>query len=668
MLKDTAIQKNVAFFENKIDVLKELSKHEGKKEVFSSNLFKRSVLERGSGCGCIKIIEDFFPQKQLYLYYFSFSPNEPCRAKFDIKADYIRKVRVSGRTGIFIEKQNQFFLIPNLPTIRSWDKKRHIVYERPDYYAEYRGDSTNFLVDFLENESFDFIVLSSLNEDIFAFLKVFKDINKEYTVTGPWVVVLPFLDCWRFMIDGKIYEYRENIENYTRFTSQQAALFLYKLIGIEKKRAEAIASVIRDEIAYSVLLDLEPDGRWIHGCWSDEMETHTRFQVDGIHLLLDHFEETKEPLFLEKALLAANYLLTLTDTLKDEAIWFLHDTLEFGKHYIYPMIKSRAFDKSETNTLCLNTHLSALCALIRLYNKTKEKKLKMAIERGLKAAEMVLKAEPATNLYRVLYYLVDLSFDRPSYGISKKFPASLEALKILLGKSASSLLPHVKRVFPRFLMPNGLTTRHLSLSHESFSYHIINLYDMLVLYQLLILSGYRGGLEWLWKGIDKAVKYCFKGHLIGFLIRNRDRFIPQLVEALIMYGAFNNEFDKKDLINIVLTLKDNGYRFTSGSYGFDNLVTPKEYQISELSLNTYSPDIEPFNTSPRGGNFKELLLINTGPKKKQIDIEFKESNKRLEIVSSGSRKEGLAVVNGKKIKPPLFLDPRDYLMVRIYDI
>jgi hypothetical protein len=158
--------------------------------------------------------------------------------------------------------------------------------------------------------------------------------------------------------------------------------------------------------------------------------------------------------------------------------------------------------------------------------------------------------------------------------------------------------------------------------------------------------------------IDRAIEYCFKGNLIESLIRNGDKFVPQFIEILIMYGVFSG-FDKKKLVDTTLALKERGCNFTSGSYGFDNLVTPKGYQVFEVVLITYSPHIESFNTSPRNGRWKELLIINTGAKKEEVSITLKNDSKRLEIV----------LPNGEKMEPSRFLvDPGGYFLVRLYDI
>ena len=593
------------------------------------------------------------------LYHISFLADKDLRIRLGIEADSVNCIDASGKTSLFFEAEEGFFLMPALPVLRSWNRKRHILRESWDYLTEYGDKRINFRVDLRENESFDFLMLcSSSAGDLSPFLEVPKGKNREYTLTGPWVVISPLLDCWRFMVNGSVYEYREGIGSYARFPSQQAALFLYKLVHLERVRLGAIADAVKGEIAHSVLLDLQPDGRWVHGCWSEDMETHTRFHVDGIHLLLDYFEETGESVFLEKALLAASYLLSLTDTLSGGTLWFLHDTMELGGDYIYPVRRSKAFGKSETNTLCLNTHLSALCVLIRLYRKTGKEEFREAIKRGLGAARMVLEEEPATSLYRLLFYIADLSFDRAPYAGSRGLPTLSELLKIVLGRFAGRVIPHVKHLFPRFLMPNGFVTRHLSLGHESYSYHIINLYDMLVLYQMLALSGYkREELKWLWQAIERAVGYCFEGHLVRYLIQVKDKFIPQLVEALLIYSSFNRDFPRKRLLELVFSLKDRGYRFTSGVYGFDNLVTPEEFQISELSLKNYSPELECLNVSPRDGRFRELLVVNTGLRNEEVDIAFRGEPKRVEVISSA----------GDRINLPRSLSPRDYVVIRLYN-
>lgn len=648
-----------------IDILEEVFKACDSKQtesVFASARFTRRMLKKSHADGSLLVIRDQFGESGYSLFYFSFFFNDDAdkKVQFVLSGEKLQQECMSDKTWISVQKTKKAFLIPTLPVTRQWDDAGKIICESANHYVRYDDRFIIFEVQPVSSGSFEIIVLEAPNQWIPDLYTLYENGFKKYALTGPWVTISPLLDCWKFMVDSKIYEYREGIsrEASARFRSQQAALFLYKLLAVQEEHARELVKIIKDEIAYCVLLDIEDDGRWVHGCWTDEMETHVRFQTDGIHLLIDHYEETGEPVFLEKALLAAGYLLSLTDTLRGGALWFLHDTLELGNRYIHPVIKSRAFGKSESNILCLNTHLSALCALARLYEQTKRDDLKTAVDSGLKAARMVLESERGRSLHGILFYLVDLSFDKPHKWSKRKFPGMKGALKIALGYGARRLLPYAKKAFPRILMPNGFTTRHLSLPHESFHYHIVNVYDMLVLYQLLTLNGCEG-LEWLWNCIDRAVKYCFRGNLIKYMVKKRDKFIPHFIEVLVMYGALNKEFDRGKLVDAALSLKDAGCRFTSGSYGFDNLITPKEYRVQEVSLGDCGPDIESFNTSPRDKEFKELLVINTGPDREKIDIVLRDKIKRLEVISSDG--DGIRASS-------LILDPRDYLLIRLYEV
>lgn len=631
-------------------------------KVFFSNSFDRRVLKKSYRNGELAIIQDHFGESGYVFSYFSFFFNKDTGRKiqFVINSEKVKQERILDKTWIHVQKNKKSFLIPDLPIIRYWNDKKKITHESANYYTRHDDHLVVFEVQPITDGSFELLVLEIPTQELFSLCSVYRNSSKKYTLTGPWVVISPLLDCWRFMVNGKIYEYREETtrEASARYRSQQAALFLYKLVDIQADYAKELVKIIKDEIAYSVMLDLESDGRWVHGCWTDEMETHTRFQADGIHLLLDHFNETKEDIFLEKAVHAMKYLLSIADPLNEECLWFIHDTLELKQSYISPLIKSRAYGKSENNSLCLNTHLTTLCALFRLYILTKNEEIKAAMGKGLKAAEMVLGAEPATSLYGILYHLIDFSFETSCTFNNKSGKVSRlrDILVRKLAGHAEMMLPRVKRAFPRFVMPNGFVTRHLSIPREGYHYHIINLYDMLVLYQLLYRQGYRD-TKWLWDKIEKGVSYCLKGHLTGFLIKNKDKFIPQLVEVLVLYSAFSTNFDKKVLVDLVLKLVDEGFRFTSGSYGFDNLITPEEYQVPELSLGNNSADIESLNVSPREKKFKELLVINTGTKKEEIDIVLKSNSNKLEVISS----------NGQRINPPILLGSRDYLLIKLYD-
>jgi hypothetical protein len=236
------------------------------------------------------------------------------------------------------------------------------------------------------------------------------------------------------------------------------------------------------------------------------METHTRFQADGIHLLLQHYDSCNNGAFLEAACAAADYLIGIADTFSDGSTWYLHDTLELSEDPSragYPSKqRSRAFGKSLSNTLCLNTHAWTLTALLRLTEACRDERKQMyenASARGLHALHAVLSTTTGATVYAALYATRDLCLRwNTRTGIAFPLRVCDAALRRILRR--------LKPRLPRLAMPNGYIERDLERSTLADRYIPVNLKD-------LALLSRRTRCEWIRPLVKRGLSHWIQSGL-----------------------------------------------------------------------------------------------------------------------------------------------------------
>lgn len=322
-----------------------------------------------------------------------------------------------------------------------------------------------------------------------------------------WYDVDGVSQLWKYLIHGRVHDPRWNATG-TRIECQQCARTWYAHLGyLHKRTGKRFYGALRDVIAYSVLLSLPSDHRWRHGEWTDAMETHTRFQADGIHLLAQHYEVSGNEEFLDAACGAADYLIGIADALDEGAVWYRHDTLELEedpKKSGYPRNRrSRAFGKHLSNTLCLNTHawtLTALGRLARISQGDRRRTYEQAFARGMQALHMVLSANAGTAVYGGMYAVRDTCL-RWKARTGATMP--LRFCDALLHRALRRLKPRL----PRLAMPNGYIERDLERSTLADRYVPVNLKD------LALLARLTGG-EWLRPFVTRGLSHWVRSGLL----------------------------------------------------------------------------------------------------------------------------------------------------------
>ncbi len=239
---------------------------------------------------------------------------------------------------------------------------------------------------------------------------------------------------------------------------------------------------MQDEVAISTLLDMSAEGEWGHGYWSDEIETHARFHLDGLHLLLSQYSKTGDMIWLQAADRGMEFVFAhLMEELDDGGLWFLHDTIEkFHRH----RFKSTLFGKSPGNSLCINTHLQALVVLHRLHLALPSNEIYAeSFDRGVKALRRVLDYQPGDIVYKRLMPWITGSMGRRVLQARRKNNLWLKLRNGLERRVIGLVYWPVCRRFPRIVQPGGFIKRDLTRTFASYPYQIINLKDLLTLYK-----------------------------------------------------------------------------------------------------------------------------------------------------------------------------------------
>ena len=363
-----------------------------------------------------------------------------------------------------------------------------------------------------------YVVFEDPAGDIFKELNEINEIECRLFRKSDWFYAGSPSDIWNYLIDGGLYDPRSDKLIKKRFKCQQCAYSWWNYFELlRRKTGKALYKILQDEVAFSVLNDLSAAGEWGHGFWSDAIETHARFHLDGIHLLISQYEKTTDSVWLQAAQRGMEFVFdNLTDGFDKDQTWFLHDTIESDKTHHF---KSCLFGKSPGNSLCINTHVQALTVLNRLMlHLPDNKNYASAYSSGCGALRRVLEYRPAEILYKLLaFWIFKNKIKQNSTSIIGRITGGLGNLL------AHKLYWPVQRLFPRMVHPNGFIERDLSLSMASDRYHVTNIKDFLTLYQ-------QDRLPWLANFIREGTSF-----LIGFV---RERGLSRSLKESPYYIEF----------------------------------------------------------------------------------------------------------------------------------
>lgn len=311
-----------------------------------------------------------------------------------------------------------------------------------------------------------------LRADLFQL----SDVELQRYLKSDWFDASSPADLWKYFVDAGVFDPRDAGRG--RFRCQQCACAWWSyLMALHSKTGKSHYRSLARAVAWSVRVDLGSDGAWQHGFWNEEPEVHSRMLWDGVRLLLSEHELAPHPDLLaaaeEVTVFAAQ---NLTEELDGGHLWFLHDSDEGSA----PLrVSEPVLGRSENNSLCLNTHIQALCVLAQMQRITGGDRFRDEYQRGLGALEGVLGLAcgtgPLTLVDRLLPPL--LSWKVP-HGFGERVLRFI-AYRVLVGGYW-----WVRRRARCLVFPRGYIDRDYGRTMLADEYHVVNLKDLCELQRL----------------------------------------------------------------------------------------------------------------------------------------------------------------------------------------
>jgi len=518
-----------------------------------------------------------------------------------------------------------FLWIPKDPVSRLYDNNGRIeTATQATFQANSNTDGIRLSLTGSPGRKVEFSVLI-FTKNIESFTKEILDhdpIELRKVTRSDWFYYEGAKSVWDYFINGTFFSSRHKVHK-RAWPGQNIPYVLYHYLDFLSRQTEKqIYRLLCDLIAYSVMLSLPDDGRWRHGIWTDIAETHAAHQAAGIHLLLSHYQRTAAKIFLKKAALAADYLISIADDLAEDQTWFLHDTLETNPAdaaLFYNLFPSTAFGKTTSNTLCINTHIATLTALHRLNQLSPAEKYSTYFEKGVSALKKILQANPCSFLFWSIYRLRDLLMRLCTKTENKLAKKLLKAWTLTLIRH---LLPFLKKRFPRLLMPNGFIERDLSHSALSGFYHFRNLEDILILYNLT-------RADWLLEIVTKSVKYTVDSRLADYVLSREPKAILFL-DILLLYSDIVDE-------QYLPLLPQYLARFQKSNSAVPVNILSDPF-ITNTSLPLYVDNENVIISAPAAGKNLKAVLINPTDKDRKVMLKSLDEADDMEINDSRNRK------------------------------
>ncbi len=293
-------------------------------------------------------------------------------------------------------------------------------------------------------------------------------------------------------------------------------------------------------------------GFFSHPVWSgSEQEIHFRFTAAAVKLMIEGWRDG----LVEKAdaIDLLDRHLRYRETLPI-GVWFLHDSLELADTVAKDPARpsnNHAWGSSARNCMVLNTHLDALSVLlyaakVGLIDLCESDEHRQLVLRGLDSLTVVLQENPGRP-WQIFSFL-----DRFVRGVgicSYAVPTKGGSFtRKVLRRTVFAIRKQFRSRYFGFVHSDGYVERDISLWGMGFEYHIVNLYDLVRLIELVSKSefacAYKKQItDWLKivdNAIDHATRHPYKFYLEkSFLDSGRSIC---LCEALLVRISLSEDF------------------------------------------------------------------------------------------------------------------------------
>jgi hypothetical protein len=282
--------------------------------------------------------------------------------------------------------------------------------------------------------------------------------------------------------------------------------------------------------------------------------------------------------------------------------------------------------------MILNTNLDTTVCLDRFREVTGDGRYTERVASAVAATRTLLGLRPAEPLYRALYWAVGLTLLPAQQARQLSLP--MRALRRVTSRYVVRRLHHVKRRFPRMVMPGGLIERHLSRLHFGVNYHSVNIADLARLLRRFPDEPHKDILE-------DAVAAVTRTSLLQYWIEAKQRqSLGYWVEALYHLCTLQDDGSLRGhLAQAVISATDIGL-------GLPPVVLGAHPEVCATGAGMPCPSpadarLRVVNLSRRGR--REVLVVN--PASEGIDLAWQSGEPHgLQWQSSIGNEEGSAEV------------------------
>lgn len=516
--------------------------------------------------------------------------------------------------GIILNSGGSYWWIPKNPFLRSYDEQGRMKSEIEAVISEKDGVISLNPVEGENGGEIEIVLIEFEDESLIKEIVDRENSEKQRYCKSNWFMVNSINDYWKYMVFGSVFDPRFKTRKFhrisKRFRCQECArAWQHYLEYLGEKTGKRIYELIIYQLSNSVMLELDSDGRWRHGDFTDDMETHTRYMADGGNLLIDHYLKSGDQAFIEKARMVGDKLIEWIDWL-ETGPWFIHDSLELpeeGHPYYKDHLRFKAFGKSPSNTFVLNTHIQTLSMMINLQNAGEDEKYGEIIHEALESTRKVLASKNGETPYKIVLGLY--SYKKNLFGKVRN-------------RICRRLLRYMKMFWPRLAYPNGFIDRDLTVSPMNEFYFLVNLKDLMNLY-------FQTGHEWIMevvdRGFDVAVKKKFYKNLADGLVA-----LHKVPDILLMHGAIKQKWEYESIADSSLLLYQKFSAISLDAVRFD-------------WMKGYYPDSKPGLREDEGmieialgpKDAPGLLVINPLYTPKEAVVDLKGESKSKDINPQG---------------------------------
>lgn len=517
------------------------------------------------------------------------------------------------------------YWIPQLPLARKLDSQQRILSEKPVSVTRFNisSDELSIEIEIPEDMNLDWTVWRFPAQDADISASLDRPLALETQPVFFWTSQTCFqspADVYLYLVHGHVYVDRFIWPRMWKICSELDAYGLYvSLSGLEQATGKVIYSLLKRQLLFSVISRQSSDGGWYHGEWTDRMESHFRFH-NGAMLLLEAALKERPDEVAEKSLeRAAQFISRCTDK-TDIGLWFLHDSLEENAEMMRELcqqtgstwIPARTLGKSPTNKLILNTHLDAIVTLEQYREVTGDSQYMEQVNSARAAARGVLALRPAELLYRLMYRAIRLTLlPKPE---ARRLPPFVRAIKRLTWKYLiPQLLPGIKRVYPRLVMPGGFIERHLAMPHYDINYHPVNMMDLARLWRCF-------PDEDLADILDEAIKAVSDSSILQLWAESKPRHFSVVVwvDALYQLCTLRQDASYRQLLaEGIMVIVETGLGFPPSLLGAD----PEAVKVADRvpCPSPADPQLRVANLSCNGRT--EILVVNATDSDRELAWE-----------------------------------------------